>query len=232
MGIQIEKMGAASKKIIITCTYDRTFSKYYTNERISPNAEVTTNIVNLINQGFNYFKTLYKIYPKRAFIYRSGVSDEEKKKVYVQEIQAIEKFFNSLENNFQYVFTIVNKKNDMKFFVIDGNDLHNPQDGTVLDDTVTAFGQYEFYLQNQFVNQGCATPTHYHVLKATLPIPQEALQEITYHMSYYYWNWNGPIRLPACLKFAETYCKFIGTTNGSSGYLDIMERLRNKPYYI
>ena len=81
MGIQIEKMGAASKKIIITCTYDRSFSKYYTNERISPNEEVTLNIVNLMGQAFNYFRTLYNILPKRVFIYRSGVSDEEKKQI-------------------------------------------------------------------------------------------------------------------------------------------------------
>ena len=51
-------------------------------------------------------------------------------------------------------------------------------------------------------------------------------------MSYYYWNWNGPIRLPACLKYAETYSKFIGGISDFNINLQVMEKLRNKPYYI
>ncbi len=229
--MQIEKINPSNKKIIITCSYDFSFSKYFTGERISREEDLVTNLLSLTSEVFNKFKNLHGVFPRRAFIYRSGVSDEEKKSVFIREILGLETYFNSLNNNFEYVFIVVNKKTDMKFFVIDenGRDLSNPQDGTLIDDVITTQGQYEFYLQNQFVNQGCATPTHYHVLRCTMPIPQHALQEITYHMSYYYWNWSGPIRLPACLKFAETYSKFIGSSITNK---EVMDKLKNKPYYI
>lgn len=128
------------------------------------------------------------------------------------------------------MYIVVNKRNDIKFFENNNNQLNNPPCGTAVDSQITTIGAYEFYLQNQFVNQGCATPTHYHVLRTTMKIPIEAIEEITYHMSYYYWNWPGPIRLPACLKFAETASKFLSISN--SGSDRVMEKLIMTPYYI
>lgn len=205
---------------------------YYTCETITKKEDVSKAIIDLMTKAFENFKRKYNIYPSRAFIYRSGVSDNEKKVLFVDEILCIEKYFKSLPSNTLYHYTVVNKKNDVKFFHNQNNNLNNPPDGTVVDEVITSYGSYEFYLQNQFVNQGCATPTHFHVLKSTIGIPKEAFQEITYMMSYYYWNWSGPIRIPACLKFAETYSKFITATEGNRCDLQIKESLRTSPYYI
>ena len=210
VGLLIEKSGK-NKKVIITCSYDEKFCKYYSNEAVCKIEELSDCIINLLSSFMKFFGNKYGAKtPGRFFIYRSGVSDAEKRNLFKEEINTIEKYLLSINPNTQYIYTVVNKKNDIKFFENDNGNLKNPADGTVLDKDVTSAGCYEFFMQNQFVNQGCATPTHYHVLRSNLGIPMEQYQLLTFHMSYYYWNWPGPTRLPACLKFAETYSKNLG----------------------
>lgn len=231
VGLLIEKCGK-QKKVIITCSYDDKFCKYYSNEAVCNVDDLSKCIVSLLSSAMRFFGNKYNgKTPGRLFIYRSGVSDAEKKNVFKEEINTIEKYLLSVNPNTQYIYTIVNKKNDVKFFENDRGNLKNPSDGTVLDRDITSAGCYEFFMQNQFVNQGCATPTHYHVLKTTLPIPMEQYQLLTFHMSYYYWNWPGPTRLPACLKFAETYSKNLGSITSNDKF-DIRDTLRSKPFYV
>jgi hypothetical protein len=215
----------------MTCSYDRNFCKYYSTLAVCNNDELSNCIINLLSQCCNYFSNKNKVMPLRYIIYRNGVSDSEKKNLFIEEINIIENYLNNLNNNSVFIYIVVNKKNDVKFFEINNSDLRNPCDGTIVDREITDAGCYEFYLQNQFVNQGCANPTHYHILRKTMNIPMEILQQITFHMSYYYWNWPGPTRLPACLKYAETYSKFIGALNSNDNY-EIMENLKNKPFYV
>ena len=39
-------------------------------------------------------------------------------------------------------------------------------------------------------------------------MPIEDMENITFNQTFYYWNWNGPIREPAALKFAEVCSQF------------------------
>ena len=215
----------------MTCSYDKDFCKYFSTQAVCSFNDLSTCIKNLLAESTDYFSKKYKIVPSRYFIYRSGVSDSEKKNLFIQEINSIEDYLLNLNRDSTLIYTIVNKRNDVKFFEVGNRELQNPSDGTVLDSEVTNAGCYEFYLQNQFVNQGCATPTHFHVLRDTTNIPMEIYEQITYHMSYYYWNWPGPTRLPACLKFAETYSKSIGGISGNEN-ISIMDNLKNKPFYV
>ena len=47
-------------------------------------------------------------------------------------------------------------------------------------------------------------------------------------MTYYYWNWNGPIREPAALKFAEVCSQF----NAKVKMDNVPDKLMHTPYYI
>lgn len=232
IGLLIEKCGK-DKKVILTSSYDDNFCKYYSKEAVCKPEDLSECIVSLLSSTMSFFAKKYNNnVPSRFFIYRSGVSDAEKRNLFKDEINSINRYLLSVNSKAQYIFTVVNKKTDIKFFVDEGNgNLKNSSDGTVLDRDVTTAGCYEFYLQNQYVNQGCATPTHYHVLKSTLGIPYEQFQLITFHMSYYYWNWPGPTRLPACLKFAETYSKNLGSITTNDRF-DIKDNLRSKPFYV
>ena len=98
-----------------------------------------------------------------------------------------------------------------------------------MDTDVVHPDHFEFYLQPQFVNQGTATPVHYHVLYDDTKIPIEALENITYKQTYYYWNWPGPIREPAALKFAEVCNSFTARYMNNEFSQD---ELRDTPFYI
>jgi hypothetical protein len=232
IGLLIEKCGKTSRKIILTCSYDLSFCKYFTKESICKVEDLSTTIVSLLSNACdNFGKFWNRVIPSRFIIYRSGVSDAEKKNLFKEEINTIEKYLKNLKEDSTLIYTVVNKKHDFKFFEKENSLLKNPNDGTVVDRDVTSVGCYEFFLQNQFVNQGCATPTHYHVLYSTIDLPLETFQQLTFHMSYYYWNWPGPTRLPACLKFAETYSKNLGSVK-ENDFIDVKEGLRNSPFYV
>jgi aubergine-like protein len=97
-----------------------------------------------------------------------------------------------------------------------------------VDTGVTTPGSFEFYMQPQYVNQGTATPSHFHVLYDDTGIPLEILEDVTYAMTYYYWGWNGAVRLPAPLKFAEKANAFCGKyLSGTPN--DVM---KENPYFL
>jgi aubergine-like protein len=142
------------------------------------------------------------------------------------EVIPMKESLESMKCNFCYI--VVNKKTDVKFFENQNGTLKNPSDGTVIDTGIVSPDYFEFYLQPQFVNQGTATPSHFHVLYDTTGIPLEILEEVTFNMSYYYWGWSGAVRLPAPLKFAEKANAF-GSKHLSN---TPSERLKDSPYFI
>ena len=155
--------------------------------------------------------------------------EEMKNKIalFNEELPIIKEFAESIKAKLCYV--AVNKKTDLKFFEKSGSRLENPKSGTCVDTDAVSPDFYEFYLQPQFVNQGTATPVHYHCLFDNTGIPIQVLEDITFKQTFYYWNWPGPIREPAALKFAEVCNSF------SSRYLRneiVRSGLLSTPYYI
>jgi aubergine-like protein len=227
------------RKYVMTASYDRNFSKFYTDESILETDVQVGPIGTLLRKCLDYFSNIYnsKFLPIYIFIYRSGVSEREKGVLLNYEVKSI---LNLLSGELQkecykenykpkFCYLCVNKKTDVKFFEILNNNLNNPKEGTVIDSQVTSPEFYEFYIQPQFVNSGTATPSHFQCIYDTTSIPLEILENITYRMCYYYWNWPGAIREPAALKFAEAANKF------SSTYLKgqtVKDELKNSPYYI
>jgi aubergine-like protein len=61
-----------------------------------------------------------------------------------------------------------------------------------------------------FVNQGTATSTHYVVIHNTSKLSQEAFITLTYEQCHNYYNWKGPIRIPATLMYANKLAAIVG----------------------
>ena len=59
-------------------------------------------------------------------------------------------------------------------------------------------------------------------------MPLEILESVTFNQTFYYWNWTGPIREPAALKFAEVCSQF----NSKVKLDNVNEKLMETPYYI
>ena len=125
----------------------------------------------------------------------------------------------------------VNKNSDLKFFQRTGpNSYANTKTGTVIDSQVTEPNKFEFYLQGPDVNRGTASPTHYLCIYNTIKdLSLSDYEEIAYKQSFYYWNWCGPIRIPAALKYAEVSNLF---SNRNLNDSDVVGVLKKSPYFI
>lgn len=236
IGYDSIRISKGKRKYVLTASYDHQYSKFYTDEMIVDDSLIGP-VNTLMRSCLDYFKKIHKILPQMIFIYRSGTSEKEKELVLETEVKSLTGLFSGdLEKECynkdykpKFSVIIVNKRTEAKFFEFSNGNVNNPKEGTVIDTHVTSPGAFEFYLQPQYVNQGTATPTHFHCIYDTIGIPLEVLEKITYRMCYYYWNWPGAIREPACLKFAGVANKF------SSCYMkDYLARdnLKNMPYYI
>ena len=73
----------------------------------------------------------------------------------------------------------------------------------------------------------------YNVLKLCIynnndDISLDDYEKITFYQSFYYWNWTGPISIPAVLKYAEIANSF-STKNLKN---EVLKNLKSTPYYI
>ena len=228
IGIDSSRAGKGKTKIVMTASFSRSLSAFYTQQILVDNVE--NSLPELFRKALDNFHKIYNTYPHYIFIYRQGGNMKQKQKLYLTELPVIQSFFSSLKlENLKFNYISVNKKTDLKFFQEKGRGYENPQSGTVIDTEVIAPNDYQFYLQPQYVNQGTATPVEYHVLYDSINMPIEDLEKITFFQTFYYWNWPGPIREPAALKFAEV-CN--GFTSKYLGNEFVNEKLNNTPFYI
>ena len=108
------------------------------------------------------------------------------------------------------MITVVNKKVNSKFYSMDQNNINNPVSGSVIIDSLSTDKTYTFYLAAQQVTQGTCTPTLYKVVHDTSKMPREALVNFSFEQCFNYYNWEGAVRVPACLQCANKLAKLFG----------------------
>ena len=170
--------------------------------------------------------------PKSVIIYRQGGNERQTEKIMKFELPKIIKSFEEYKENYKPKLSIfgVNKKTDLKFFERAGREgYRNIPTGTVIDKDVISPDLFEFYLQCPEVDRGTGSPVHFLCLyNNNEDLTINDFEEITYRQSYYYWNWSGPIRIPAALKYAEVANNFCGKNIRGT----VRENLRDSPYFI
>lgn len=77
------------------------------------------------------------------------------------------------------------------------NLFENAPPGTVLDHSITRRGLFDFYLVSQKMKHGTVTPSHYVVIENECELAPNILQQLSYKLTYQYFNWPGSIRVPA-----------------------------------
>ena len=62
------------------------------------------------------------------------------------------------------------------------------------------------------VTQGTVTPTHYVVVRefGNNFLDANKLQNFAYHLSHMYYNWSGPVRVPAPCQYAHKLVTLVG----------------------
>ena len=225
-------------KYVLSASYNRKFNKFYTdfaNAKLSPE---DNTLCNLFKNALNYFRNINNNHlPNTIIIYRQGGNDKQVEKIMRNELPKILELLSGDENKNTYakgykpkltMFT-VNKKTDLKFFENSSNGYKNIPMGTVIDQDVISPEVFEFYLQCPDVDRGCASPVHFLcVYNDNDNMTINDFEDISYKQSFYYWNWPGPVRIPAALKYAEVANAF------SSKNLthEVKGDLKDSPYYI
>lgn len=114
----------------------------------------------------------------------------------------------------------VNKKINTRYFSIDKENLQNPNkfvpelsnpdSGSIMVESLSQDNMYDFHLAAQYVTQGTCTPTLFRIAYDKSKVPQEALISFTFEQCFNYYNWEGAVRVPACLQCADKLSKLVG----------------------
>ena len=195
--------------IAMVATINDSLSNFYSESKIVKINDMKDQFHLCIS---NFIENALKVYEKNnngkkpdwIIIYRQGVSKEQKEKL-KPEIREIDEICSN--QNIPYYYIFVNTKSTFKFFEKDKNGKYsNPQSGLLVLDGVINHNNFEFYIQPQYVNQGSATPTCFHVAYGNLNFP-ELIPKFTYDLCHLYSNWQGSVRIPHVMKCAEKLSK-------------------------
>ena len=215
--------------MVLSSTFNRSFNKFYTDYKTGD----YNTLNNLIKNSIDNFKNHNNgKKPENIILYREGGNERQVEKLVRTELPNLISYIETgYEENYKPKLTIfnVNKKTDLKFFEKKGGVYGNLPSGAVIDRDVVSPGCFEFYLQCPDVDRGTGTPVHFLCLYNTNEnLTANDFEEITFRQSYYYWNWPGPIRVPAALKYAEVANQF--SSKNIKG--EVIEKLKDSPYYI
>lgn len=91
--------------------------------------------------------------------------------------------------------------------------LSNPPSGCIIDKELVEEHPkdsklFDFYLTPSTANQGCVLPTHFYVSRNDSELTRIELQQLTYSLCHFYYNWAGSIKVPAPCQYAHKIAEF------------------------
>ncbi len=227
IGLESKKVGKDSIDYVLTFAYNQRLSRTQTIPRTCKNnaEEISKTLNELLDEAIKglHFLGHAPHPPEYIIIYRQGGNHLQNVKTSQIEIpiflgninQRKEKIESFRRHNTKLIYICCNLKGDLKFFEESKNGYSNPPSGLCIDERIVESGKYEFYLQPQYVNQGTATPCHYEVLYQDMDeknpennMSIEELENLSFQLSFYYWTWNGAVRVPGVLKLSTTAIDF------------------------
>jgi len=122
----------------------------------------------------------------------------------------------------------VSKRISTRFFQTFGRGANNPPCGTVVDNTVTQFERYDFFLVSQKANRGTVSPTSFNIIEDNTGMTPDNHQKLAYGLTHLYYNWMGNLRVPAPIQYAHKLAYLVGEANMG----EPRQELRNYPYYL
>ena len=230
MGLESKRVGKDLIDYVMTFSYNQKMSRTQTIPRTcKDNKEEISKVLNeYIDEALNGIHNLGHAPhpPDDIIIYRPGGNHIQNLKISQLEVPIFLENLNKKKGQYnsfkrtKLTYICCNLKGDLKFFEEKSNNnkdkfYSNPPSGLCIDEKIVESGKFEFYLQPQFVNQGTATPCHYEVLyqdrdeehpENNLSI--EEIENLSFQLSFYYWTWNGAVRVPGVLKLSTTAIDF------------------------
>lgn len=211
-------------------SYNNNFSKWHSQPLFHNSGDEFLNALSPATKLAieNYKRRNDGAVPSQIFIYRDGVGDGQIDFVKNFEIPQISDALKSYGAGIKLTVIIVTKRINARFFKSDRGQLRNPEPGTVIDDTVTKYNRYDFFVVSQNVTQGTVTPTHFNVIHDECKLKVDHIQRLSYKLCHLYFNWNGTVRVPAPCLYAHKLAFLVG----QSTHKDSNPNLADKLYYL
>jgi len=154
-------------------------------------------------------------YPNHIIVYRDGVGDSMRKQVKLVELKMLfsEMKKKSTMHVYNVTLIIVNKRINQRFFSGVIGNAQNPPSGTLIDTELVQIEDetskaYDFFLISQEPTQGCSLPTHFFCAYDDSECPRTTMEQLTFNLCFFYYNWGGSIKVPAPCQYAHTVAKF------------------------
>jgi aubergine-like protein len=215
IGIDIERI-ANGQNFSAVATIDDTFTETYVKASFielntkKANREQIANVLSklvplLVKQ---YAKNNDDRLPVNVIIYRGGAGNSKGLLEDVsEEAEFIDKALEKLRQGkdvLRLAYISVSKRTPHRFFEINGGEkIYNPKGGLVIENRVTQRNHFNFFMVPQFVNQGCANSSEFYCVYNSTLLSADEFYQVTYNQTFNYFNWQGPVRIPAVLKYAE-----------------------------
>ena len=129
--------------------------------------------------------------PERILYFRTYPTDQHSQNVFDLEVKALKKAFEMIESGYQpkLTFVYVQKRHHAKFFPSHPKDMDktgNILPGTVIDTTITAPHDQEFYLCAHAGLQGTSKTTRYQIMlnESESILSKEKLEELSYRLCF------------------------------------------------
>lgn len=152
--------------------------------------------------------------PQRIIFYRDGLSKGQYSQVLKEELGAIQKACELLEENYKptVTYVVVQKRHRTRLFPKDYRDTPcdltgNLWPGTVVESVICRRKESDFYLCSHSCShaegRGTIRPIYYHVLCDENKFPADAFQKLTYYLCYMYAGCTHSISVVPPLRYAR-----------------------------
>lgn len=124
--------------------------------------------------------------PLQMVIFRDGVSESQFDQVLNNELQAILKACNHIENGYRPKVTLIIAQKNHHTKLFQNQSKGNVQAGTIVDTQICHPRNFDFFLCPQNGPIGTSRPTHYHVLLDENKFGVDIIQNLVHALSYVY----------------------------------------------
>jgi aubergine-like protein len=212
-------------------SFNKTLTRYYSRCALQSNMQELMDSLNtFMTDALKYYRRVNGRLPATIVVYRDGVGDGQLQTVHAYEVTQLRECFKAIdaEYNPSFVFIVVKKRINSRFFTKSDHGISNPPPGTVVDTDATRPEWYDFFLVSQSVRQGTVAPTHYNVIYDTSPLLPDHQQRLAYKLCHLYYNWPGTIRVPAPCQYAHKLAFLVG----QSLHREAANKLFDHLYYL
>eukprot|EP00927_Polykrikos_kofoidii_P082375 TRINITY_DN8177_c0_g1_i1.p1 TRINITY_DN8177_c0_g1~~TRINITY_DN8177_c0_g1_i1.p1 ORF type:complete len:821 (-),score=114.44 TRINITY_DN8177_c0_g1_i1:183-2645(-) len=225
VGIDVFKSGDGDVYMGFAASLDKHCSEYYSiaskleggREHVSMSMKIQEALRDAL---LNFTSRNDELLPEHFVVYRASATAREWAIIRETEIEALLRVLQAVKSKQgdtyqpRLTFVAIEKYTGLRFFAQGPTQqsVRNPEPGTVIDHPiVNREGVHNFFLINQAVARGTTCPTHYTVLYDEGDIPMTALQNLSYRLSFLYFNFTGSVRLPAPAQYAKKIAHFVGS---------------------